>query len=600
VLLVDGDPKVLRLVEATLRGRDYDVRKAERLGEGMESIRDQVPDVVVLDPRLPDGDGGTLVRQLRAAPRGTTVPVLLLAQRGAPGARHAGTGPESLLRKPFSLDEFLRRVEELMAPPGDPEEEPPWTQEQGPGSFSDLLSRLSLERATGRLDVVVAGAAGPAELFLRDGAIVAARWGLLEGVPAVIQLLTRPGGQWRLIEGPGETGSLSVSTLRLLMEAHRLQDAAVARRIDPFEPAAAAAWSATLVAAIRSEAGLLTKAAPVPPSPRPATASGHPAEPTEVQSLELDPIQEDPDSEETQAVPSLEGPAATDDEPWPAEADEEQGEWLASARTGVEPPVGDLEGDEDPPSGSEPLTDPRLALLLEADKLLTDSSADIASPGEEGDGDDADGVEAAEAGGDQDNGVGLRTEDFAPDILDDGEDAAIAAPADEDGEEDDAIDLGDELVADEDGEGEGAAPVLDETGVQVVEDTLYQVPVLDPEPGDARPDVMALYERLRAVAIAEAGAAEVQLSTRGGRVVASTVRDEERRGALAGFASQAILLASTDHHGTRFATLDAGNQHVVVVEIDGRRVFATLFDRKPDPLTLLDSLRPTLRGRNRP
>ena len=52
--------------------------------------------------------------------------------------------------------------------------------------------------------------------------------------------------------------------------------------------------------------------------------------------------------------------------------------------------------------------------------------------------------------------------------------------------------------------------------------------------------------------------------------------------------------ASRDPDGTQFASLDAGDLHVLVVEVDHVRVLTMLFGRRPDPTQALRILRPHL------
>ena len=51
---------------------------------------------------------------------------------------------------------------------------------------------------------------------------------------------------------------------------------------------------------------------------------------------------------------------------------------------------------------------------------------------------------------------------------------------------------------------------------------------------------------------------------------------------------------AADGAGLQFAVLDAGDLHVVVIEVDHLRLFTVLFDRKPDPVAVLDAVRPVV------
>ena len=617
VLLVDDDPKVLRLLEATLRLKEHAVVKNEDIAGAVEAARIDPPDLVISDTRLGGRDGYELLRQIRALPGLGTVPFIFLSSRSesAELVRSLGLGPGSFLRKPFSIDELLRRTEGLLHPQ-EPSTEPAgvWTGEGGASSLSDLLSELSVQRTCGHLRVESAPNSSGATLVIDEGAIVDASWGLLRGLSVVFQLLTRPGGTYHLSPGVVLERTITAPTLRLLMEGHRLLDLGIVRRIDPTEPSAVAAWELQLTGATRPLPKAMPRQVSRPASRPPTPPTSHRVAPVPLRegrpAVEfLDGIANhlvDPDMTATQAVTSLSG--LLDEEERgegasPSEERELEAELLAAIADEIEEEpepfatdgvfaVGD-DDDEQMAEGEavreeEDEEVPPEALI--STEIEVEVSGEFDLPG--GDRDDrgevtvevADEVAMDGDSDDEENEVGLSTADFAPGFIDEDVGAVAVGQAEE---EDESAGIGSVWISQE------------VTAVQMVEDTLYQVPVLSRDSDADRPDVMGLYERLRAAAIADQAAADVQLSTRAGSVVASTVRDEERRASLAAFATQVITFASTDSHGTRFATLDAGDTHIVVIEIDEKRVFSCMFDRRPDVTRVLTALRPALRTRIR-
>ena len=67
VLVVDDEPNILALLCASLRLSGFEVHAADSGARALRTIAHTVPDIVVLDVMLPDCDGFTLARQLRAA-----------------------------------------------------------------------------------------------------------------------------------------------------------------------------------------------------------------------------------------------------------------------------------------------------------------------------------------------------------------------------------------------------------------------------------------------------------------------------------------------------------------------------------------------------
>ena len=87
------------------------------MGDGaaaLDAVRDRTPDVLVLDWMMPDVDGLTVCRRLRAG--GSDLPVLMLTARTEVSDRVSGldAGADDYLPKPFALDELLARVRALL------------------------------------------------------------------------------------------------------------------------------------------------------------------------------------------------------------------------------------------------------------------------------------------------------------------------------------------------------------------------------------------------------------------------------------------------------------------------------------------------------
>lgn len=135
---------------------------------------------------------------------------------------------------------------------------------------------------------------------------------------------------------------------------------------------------------------------------------------------------------------------------------------------------------------------------------------------------------------------------------------------------------------------------FEEFGVALIDDTIAEGNVrdlLNPRaPGGSSPDVMGFYETIKGAAQELLGAVSIQLGTRTGRVIASSIPQITRRDTVAQFSSQAILFAAEAPDGTSFASLDAGDLHVVVLEVDHLRVLTLLFDRKPEPTVVVSAL----------
>ena len=114
LLLVEDEPAAARLLAKGLRERAYavDVAADGRSATTRVAVSDY--DAVILDLGLPDTDGLTLCRALRA--NSLTAPILILTARDAMQMRIAGldSGADDYMTKPFDFDELLARLRALL------------------------------------------------------------------------------------------------------------------------------------------------------------------------------------------------------------------------------------------------------------------------------------------------------------------------------------------------------------------------------------------------------------------------------------------------------------------------------------------------------
>lgn len=113
VLVIDDEPHIRRFVRAALEAEGCEVFEADRVDRGLIEAGTRQPDAVILDLGLPDGDGMSLIRDLRTW---TEVPVLVLSARVDEQDKIAAldAGADDYLTKPFGVGELIARLRVLL------------------------------------------------------------------------------------------------------------------------------------------------------------------------------------------------------------------------------------------------------------------------------------------------------------------------------------------------------------------------------------------------------------------------------------------------------------------------------------------------------
>jgi len=116
ILVVEDEPQVQELVAINLEHAGHRVRRASSAGEAVTSIREELPDVLILDWMLPDESGLSLTRRLREDERTRGLPILMLTARAMEHDKISGleAGADDYLTKPFSPKELAARIKAVL------------------------------------------------------------------------------------------------------------------------------------------------------------------------------------------------------------------------------------------------------------------------------------------------------------------------------------------------------------------------------------------------------------------------------------------------------------------------------------------------------
>ena len=116
ILLIEDEPDIAEVLQYNLEKEGFEVAVARRGDSGLEAIRREPPDLVVLDLMLPGIDGLELFRMLKRDAATARLPIVMLTARGEEVDRIVGLelGADDYISKPFSPREVVLRVKAVL------------------------------------------------------------------------------------------------------------------------------------------------------------------------------------------------------------------------------------------------------------------------------------------------------------------------------------------------------------------------------------------------------------------------------------------------------------------------------------------------------
>ena len=116
ILLIEDEPDIAEVLQYNLEKEGFQVETARRGDMGLEAIRREVPDLLLLDLMLPGIDGLELTRILKRDNATSRLPIVMLTARGEEVDRIVGLelGADDYISKPFSPREVVLRVKAVL------------------------------------------------------------------------------------------------------------------------------------------------------------------------------------------------------------------------------------------------------------------------------------------------------------------------------------------------------------------------------------------------------------------------------------------------------------------------------------------------------
>ncbi|WP_437910110.1 response regulator [Sorangium sp. So ce327] len=234
LLLVDADPRSVRVLEVSLKKAGYSVTTAKDGADALAKLEVSTPDLVLSDTRLPNVDGYALVRKMKERADWASIPVVFLTSQRSIEDKIRGLelGVEDYLTKPIFVRELIARVTLLLARRTREGITTRHFSTTGRTRFSgsildmnvvDLLQTFEVSRKSGI--VHLSHADNEAQVYFREGKVVDATLGRLCGEEAVYRALLWNEGTFEVefckVDNPD---GIETSTQGLLMEGMRRVD----------------------------------------------------------------------------------------------------------------------------------------------------------------------------------------------------------------------------------------------------------------------------------------------------------------------------------------------------------------------------------------
>lgn len=117
ILIAEDEPDIRELVAFMLRFAGHEVLAASNGEEAVQAATREVPDLVLMDVRMPRMTGYDACRIMKANPDLHDVPIVFLSAKGQEAEIQSGleAGAEEYLLKPFSPDELTNRVRTILS-----------------------------------------------------------------------------------------------------------------------------------------------------------------------------------------------------------------------------------------------------------------------------------------------------------------------------------------------------------------------------------------------------------------------------------------------------------------------------------------------------
>jgi DNA-binding response OmpR family regulator len=232
LLLVDGDTRSLRVLEVSLRKAGFTVTPAVSVKDALDKLELHTPDLIISETSFPtDVDGFELRRRVRGQPDLADIPFVFLTAETSLEHKIRGLelGVDDFLTKPIYIKEIVTRINILLQK----RQRARFDERKDGVRFAgrvadmpvvDVIQTIEVSRKSGVINFT-AERGRSAAIYFRDGRVIDAEAGTLQGEDAVYRLLTWSEGEFEVVfRTVRRREAITMSSQGLLMEGMRRLD----------------------------------------------------------------------------------------------------------------------------------------------------------------------------------------------------------------------------------------------------------------------------------------------------------------------------------------------------------------------------------------
>ena len=116
ILLADDEPNIVKVIELRLKSEGYEILTAYNGEEAISKIKENKPDIAILDVMMPPPNGYQICRILKEDAEYKNIPIILLTAKSTESDKFWGieSGADAYITKPYNAKELLETVKKLI------------------------------------------------------------------------------------------------------------------------------------------------------------------------------------------------------------------------------------------------------------------------------------------------------------------------------------------------------------------------------------------------------------------------------------------------------------------------------------------------------